>query len=666
VARAPAWELAASSSAKASFFASWTAVLALNLPRGAPRASRRRSRVLERLLFGPTLRPLPARTLVTDLQALIGRLGTRVHHLALAVGLLVMSAFMLNGYAHDSPTEDELTHLVRGIAYWRGADTRLSYAHPPLGNAWTALPVAWDAGNPDIDRLKGWNSATAATITRAYVDKDYGYARAQLMRSRLAAMAIGLLLVTYVYYFCLSLFGWRTALATLVLLTFNPVLIAQCRYVTTDPPAMLGFTVAVGELIRYLRGVRFGALRVGLALSLAMLTKYSGLTLAPVVLVATLVCCVRALGIFREQPLTRRLQRLFKDGAIVVACVLFCINAAYRFDLTGMQVGEILDRKEPSYWVSAKYPKLLERFTPLPKLPRALPVPLPYTYLFGIAGIRGHSEGGFNSYFWGQQLKKAPPSYYPVMLAIKNPPALIVFLLAAAVLFAVRRRLSLAGWVMAAATASFLLVASRSNLAMGVRHLLPVIPFLTVLAARAFDQLWLLYPAEAAHWALGALLSSTVASGLSAGPDYLGYFNVFAGGRKAGHLISIYGEDWGQDRERLAALVRARKLEPLYYNPQTALRAQEAKFLRLKYRPLRCGTRVEGAWVALHALTYRTQDMARCYPFLKGREPDITVNHHIYLWNIPKSVASPPAPSPEAKPDEVRPEGKSDGLPEEN
>ncbi len=601
------------------------------------------------------------RTVVTGLRALIGRLGNRVQHVALGLGLLVMSALMLNGYAHDSPTEDELTHMVRGIAYWRGADTRLSYAHPPLGNAWTALPVPWDAGNPDIDRLKGWKPATAATITRAYVDKDYGYAREQLMRSRLAAMAVGLLLVAYVYYLCLSVFGWRTALASLVLLTFNPVLIAQCRYVTTDPPAMLGFAVAVGELIRYLRGARFGALRVGLGLSLAMLTKYSGLTLAPVVLLSAVVCCVRARGVFAEQPMKRRLLRLARDAGIVVACVLFCVNAAYKFDLTGMKVGEILERREPTYWVSSKYPKLLERFTPLPKLPRALPVPLPYTYLFGIAGIRGHSEGGFNSYFWGHQLKKAPPSYYPVMLAIKNPPALLAFLGAAGVLLIVRRRLSLAAGVLSFGIAAFLLVASRSNLAMGVRHLLPVIPPLTVLAARAFDQLWLRYPVPAVRWALGGLLGSTAVSGLSAGPDYLGYFNVLAGGRESGHRISIYGEDWGQDRERLVDLVREKKLEPLYYNPQTQLRAQEVKFLGLKYRPLRCGTRIEAGWVALHALTYRTNDLARCYPVLVGREPDLTVNHHIYLWNIPKSPAHADAAAPnptELKPDDGRPEAR--------
>ncbi len=612
----------------------------------------------------PSSGPRSAQTLVSGFRALLDRFGSRLQHVALGLGLLVMSAMMLNGYSHDSPTEDELTHMVRGIAYWRGSDTRLSYAHPPLGNAWTALPVAWDAGNPDVERLKGWKPATAATITTSYVDKNYGYARAQLMRSRLAAMAVGLLLVTYVYYFCLSIFGLRTALVALVLLTLNPVLIAQCRYVTTDPPAMLGFSIAVGELIRYLRGARLGALRVGLGLSLAVLTKYSGLTLVPVALLAAIICCALGRGIFSALPWKARSLRLARDAALIAGCALFCINLAYKFDLTGLNVGEILDRKEPTYWVSSKYPHLMQRFTPLPKLPRALPVPLPYTYLFGIAGIRGHSEGGFTSYFWGKQLRKAPPSYYPVMLAIKNPPSLVLLLAAAGVLLAVRRRLSLPAWVLSGAIAAFLLVASRSNLAMGVRHLLPVIPPLTLLASRAFVLLWTSYPSELVRMSLAVLLGSSGVSALRAGPDYLGYFNVFAGGRKAGHLISIYGEDWGQDRERLVDLVREKKLQPLYYNPQTQLRAREVRFLGLKYRPLRCGTHVEGGWVALHALTYRTQDMSRCYPFLVGREPDMTVNFHIYLWNIPETERAPERIEP--TPDEGKPEPRPDGPPDEN
>jgi 4-amino-4-deoxy-L-arabinose transferase-like glycosyltransferase len=580
---------------------------------------------------------------------MLGGVSKRLHHLVLLVALVVMSLLMLRGYSEDSPTEDELTHMVRGIAYFRGSDTRLSYAHPPLGNAWTALPVAWDAKNPEIDKLKGWRSATASTTTKAYVDKDYGYARAQLMRSRIAGMAVGLMLVAYVYYFCLSLFGLRTALAALALLTLNPVLIAQCRYVTTDPAAMLGFSVAVGELVRYLLGARFGVVRVALGLSLAMLTKFSGVTLVPFSLLVTVVCCATGQGIFANQPLKRRLLRLAQHAAIVLAGILFCVNLAYKFNDTGMSVGEVLDRKEPSYWVSNKYPNLFERYTPLPSLPRALPLPVPYSYMFGIAGIRGHSDHGFTSYFWGEKLKKAPPSYFPVLLAIKNPPALVLLLLAAAFLFVRRRKLSLASWILTCSVATFLFVATRSNLAMGVRHVLPIIPPLSILAARAFDLLWSQSPSQPLRVALGLTLGSLPVSALTAGPDYLGYFNLFAGGRKGGHQISVYGEDWGQDRQRLAELVKARKLEPLYYVPQTAMRAQEMRYLGMRYRTLRCGTRVSDAWVAMHALTYRTHDLPRCYPYLVGRAPDLDVNDHVLLWKIPKLGDVPEAGKREAE-----------------
>jgi hypothetical protein len=272
--------------------------------------------------------------------------------------------------------------------------------------------------------------------------------------------------------------------------------------------------------------------------------------------------------------------------------------------------------------------------------------------MFGIAGIRGHSDNGFTSYFWGEKLKKAPPSYFPVLLAIKSPPALILLLAAAAFLVLRKRNLSLTSWVLTGSVATFLFVASRSNLAMGVRHVLPIVPPLSILAARAFDVLWTQYPSQQLRVPLGLTLGSLLVSAVSAGPDYLGYFNLFAGGRKGGHLISVYGDDWGQDRKRLAELVKARKLQPLYYVPQTAMRAQEMRYLGVHYRTLRCGMRVSDAWVALHALTYRTHDLERCYPYLVGRAPDLDVNDHVLLWKIPKLGDAPDA----AKRDAERPD----------
>ncbi len=590
---------------------------------------------------------------------MLERLRAHAQHLALALALVTMSGLMLWGSRHESPTEDELTHMVRGIAYWQSHDTRLSYGHPALGNAWTALPVAFDANNPRIDSLKGWQTATAAKVAKAYVEQDYGRARAQLLRARLAAMALGLLLVSYVYYWCLSIFGLRTALVVLVLTAFNPVVIAQCRYVTTDPPAMLGFAIGVGELVRYLRGAKYSAYLMPLGLSLGLLTKYSGVILVPYALGTAAIVCGLGRGRFAGLTKKARWLGLAKDAGIAVVITTLCINVAYKFNDTGMSVGAILDKPEPQYWVSSRYDDLLERFTPLPKLPRALPIPVPYTYIFGIAGIRGHTTAGFTSFYWGEKVKKAPLSYFPVMLGIKNPPSLLLLLAAGLVLLVRRKRLSLESSAIAAGAAAFMLVATRSNLAMGVRHVLPVIPLLSILAGRSFEHCWELLPKLGQRYALCGLVGTTCISAVTAGPDFLGYFNLFAGGRKGGHRISIYGEDWGQDREKLADFVRERKLAPLYYDPMTATRALEAKYLKLPYKTLRCGMKVQGAWVAVHALSYRTRDLKKCYPFLRGRKVDLDVNDHIYLFKIPKAEKpqaeperAPAAPSASASPEE--------------
>jgi hypothetical protein len=577
-------------------------------------------------------------------------LRSHAHKLMLPVTLACMLLLMLRGSQQESPTEDELTHMVRGIAYWQAPDTRLSYGHPALGNAWTALPVAFDADNLRIDQLAGWESATAASVTKAYITKDYARARAQLMRCRFAAMVLGLLLVTYVFFWTRAIFGPLTALAAMVLVAFNPVVLAQCRYVTTDPPAMLGFVVAIGELVRYLRGARFSIVLMPLALSLGLLTKYSGVMLVPFALCAALVVCLTGRGRFSNLPGKQRFLELAKHAGIAAATVLLSINVVYKFNDTGLTVGEILEKPEPRYWVSSKYDDLMERFTPLPKLPAALPIPVPYTYLFGIAGIRGHTSSGFTSYFWGERIRKAPPIYFPVMLAIKNPEPLLLLLASGAALVVIRRRVSLATAVVAAGAAAFLALATRSNLAMGVRHVLPMIPLLCILAARTLDQLWHLAERRELQAALGAALAWNVVAGATAGPDYLGYFNLLAGGREGGHRISIYGEDWGQDRERFAKVVKERRLSPLYYDPMTSTRALEAKHLDIRYKTLRCGMQPSAAWVAVHALSYRTRDLSRCYPFLAGRTPDIEVYNHIYVFWIPKqsepqSSEKPPTPT---------------------
>lgn len=579
---------------------------------------------------------------------------------ALVIGGMLFLA--TRGYRDDSPTEDEWAHTIRGISYWQQNDTRLHYAHPPLGNAITGLAAGLDPANPRVTETKRWKDANVGLIALEYIQKDYPRAREQLFRTRLVVMGLGAVLAAYVFYFCLSFFGFPTAAAALFLVAFNPTVIAQARYVTTDLPMACMTAIAVGEFIRYLtgRGGRASVVLMPIAASAALLTKHSGALLLPMFLVIGLVAAVRGAGRFAGRPLRSRLGRLGVHSLIAGVIVLFSMNAAFKFDRTFMSVEEILAAPEPQYQVSSGYKnQLLEKLTPLPRLPQKLRLPVPYTYIFGVACVSALNKGGFPSYFMGKPMQKGHIAYFPMLLAIKNPPGLLALLLVGVFLLRGRlRRLSLPVVVVASVAGLFLLASMRSHLNMGVRHALPIVPLLSILGGRAFGVAWeLAGERESLRLLLAGAAGSTLASAALAAPLYLGYFNFLAGSSEHAHDISIYGEDWGQDRAAFARFVKERNIAPLYYDTQTETRKTEIDHFKVQYTPLRCKTTPRPhSWVGIHALVVKRGKNGKCNKWLKGLTPVVRIHEHVYLYWIgdppPKGARGRPAPPPPPEPDE--------------
>ncbi|WP_437633237.1 ArnT family glycosyltransferase [Sorangium sp. So ce854] len=559
--------------------------------------------------------------------------------------LLAMLGLLQWGHRDDSPTEDEWAHLTRGIAWWQTSDVRLNYAHPPIGNAIAAIPVAFMEGNTHVASLRHWKDANIGRVALAYIKQDYARAREQLFQSRLMIMLMAAGLAAYVWSWSRSFWGERAALAALVLVAFNPTIIAQGRYVTTDLPAGLATMLAVGEFARYVSGRagRWSLVTMTLAIGAAAGTKYSGLLLVPILGAIGVFLAATGRGRFEGKPAARRFGELGLHALVAGAVLLLVINAAYKFDDTGMSVRDILAAPEPQYQVSYRYKQhLMEKHSILRFLPMDMRIPLPYTYLFGMAAVTALNAGGFTSYFLGEAIRIGHWAYFPVMLLIKNPPATVLLLLAGAALALRRVRSvstrSLSVEVIAVGASSALLLASfmRANLNMGVRHAMPIMPLLAVLAARAFDRLWTLTASRRpAQLALAGFVASTALSALLAAPHFLGYFNLFVGGALGGYKISIYGEDWGQDRAALARYAKEHDIQPLYYNYMSETRRLEWEYFRVPYKRFSCESVPRpGSWVALHALTIKTAP-AKCYKQLRGREPDVKINNHIYLYRIP-------------------------------
>jgi hypothetical protein len=549
---------------------------------------------------------------------------------------------------HDSPTEDEWAHLVRGISYWQNRDMRVHVQHPPLANAFDAIPTLFDRDNPRTAEMPTWKNGYPPA--GEYIKVDYARARGQLMRCRYMAVLFLIGLAAYSFFFCESFFGWPTAACALLLIAFNPTLLGQARYVATDLPAASLWMVGVGEAIRYLASrSKWPLLTMPLGLAGAVLVKHSGVLLIPMVVLVALVVAVLGRGRFAGLSPGRRVFLWLAHFALAGLIVVFSINAVYKFDRTLLTVREFLEEPEQKHWTTSGYHgKFLEQRTLLPKLPQGLRIPLPHPYLFGLFTIEEHNRRGYPTYFMGASSTDGNAGYFPVLLLVKNPLSLIVLLGVGCVLLFRVRRLSLPSAVLLAISGLFLAALLKSNLNMGIRHALPVIPLLSVLGARAFARLPELLSGQPLV-ALRVVGLGSVLSALSCVPHFLGFFNLLAFGR--GPQIAVVGDDWGQDREDFVRFAQAHALSPLYYYTETGTRKLEVDYLGLRYKELGCRTRLPpGAWAALHLqYVYRWRG-THCAAWLANLEPTYVINQNINIYHLPAAAGSAPPPPERERP----------------
>ncbi len=563
----------------------------------------------------------------------------RTQSTAIAVAgliLLTMATLLSWGYRDKSPTEDEWAHLTRGVAYYQGWDARLHYSHPPFANAVQGL-ASLGQDLPRMDQARYWKDADVGRVALQFIRSDYPRARDLLMRARVITMCFGLALAAYAFFWGFSLFGPLTGLLAMAFVAFNPTVLAQARYVTTDMAAGAMMTIAIGELSRFLAGNTGKATSwlVPVWLGLAAATKHTGTLLIPLFAVATVLFFFVAKGRYSQsRPAWWKLGLQILGGGLIA---WFVLSATYKFDNTFLPVAEFLEVPEPRHWTLGKdRGQVLELDTPLSSLPSWMPIPFPQVYVVGLASVRRHNARGFRSYFMGEPRKLGHPGYFPLMMLIKNPPAMLFGLLAGLAWWVRTRRRPSAAVVCVAGMASVLLASMmNSNLIMGVRHALPIVGLLTLLAGRGaalvLESLGKNIAILTAAW-----IGATAGSAVLAAPFYLGYFNFLAGGRDAGHEISIYGEDWGQDRVYLARYVEEHELSPFYYNPMTPTRLEEVRYLGLDSLPLGCNTTPPpGSYAALHALSFKTTTRD-CWRWRHGLEPIAHINNHIYIWKIPQ------------------------------
>jgi 4-amino-4-deoxy-L-arabinose transferase-like glycosyltransferase len=562
---------------------------------------------------------------------------------ALAVVLIAsFGALLVASMLEESPVTDEPVHLTRGLAYWWAPDARLSYAHPPLGNAFAALPIARTEPPVDMGRLTGFERGEVEAVGQSMIEPHYEERRAWFFEARIGVAILALALAIYLYGFCFVTWGPRVALASLFFFATFPTIIAHGRLVTTDMPVTLAMFVALGELTSFLRGrgrVHFVICAVMTGVALA--TKYSAIALLPIATVLLFGAALFKQGRFRFTHVSIALASALGMVVLLVLSAWLTINLAYRFEDTCLTVGEMLKRPEPINAITAGYQGNLLEKTAVGRLPRDLVVPIPYSYVLGFSSVAVHADHGHSTTFFGVKTTGGDWRYFPVLLAIKTP-ALMLLALAAGLVVWVRRRFRARGSTLAMIwfVGAIVFLATRSSLNIGVRHVLPAMPVMAVLAGivsvAAFDRM----RARALRHAVFGGLAIAHAAGLAwCFPDYVSDFNLLVGGRERGERVSIVGEEWGQDMVRLGRLLKENQITSVLYTPDGYTAKNELELFDVEMSQLDCGMRQpRGRWVAINMRSLaRNRDA--CFPWTEGRTPDLRVGGHIYVY-----APEPPRP----------------------
>jgi hypothetical protein len=457
-----------------------------------------------------------------------------------------------------APTYDEQNHVTRGISVLRTGDYRLCFHHPPLANLLEALPVAWrgDHGfTTDMEAWKTlgiWQAARTTIWSRA---ADGAYHGVELIRlARLPVLLFTLGLGVLIFLWSRALFGPWGGVISLALFAFDPTMLAHGGLATTDMAAACTILLGLYLLRGYLTAPGRGRLLwAGVGLGLALTAKFSGLVLVPIIGLVLLLLALKpeADGLsaaWAAHPWFRRVGQ-----ALVVCALLGLIGAGVVWGMYG-------------FHVEARGAKPGQPVSDQASLSQRLPVPA-MQYFRGLKTVKAESKG-HPAYLLGQGRSGGRGwwYYFPVAMAVKLPLTALLLLVGGVLLLAVpavRARLSRRdGLLLLIPVGVFLLMAFGMKMNLGVRHVLPIFPFLMILAGG-----WAVLPVRGAMLpaALAVVLGLQTASVGTAFPNFLSYFNEAAGGARDGYRYLVDSNlDWGQDLARLAEAQQRLKLKPLY------------------------------------------------------------------------------------------------------
>ena len=556
------------------------------------------------------------------------------------------SAFLI---VSNSAISDEVAHIVSGYDYVKNGIFDMNLEHPLLVKQWAALPLTVMKlkfpPNPERNEARDpW------TIGRSFLFELGNNADSMIITARAALLPLGIVLIVVLFLWSDRLFGPGPALLTALLASLIPDLVVHSTFVTTDVPLAVFFFFTFYFLWRYDKfRAKSSLYAAGIVAGLALSSKFSAILIFPMFYgYAALVSrdpaenhvsfikrdWILPLLIF-PMAVTHRLSALiflppflaslFSPYLPVISqAQKVRIALAARILLTLISLIFLVAAVvyfNPHYWS--------EKFRP-------------YKLLFrGWAIFRGHSTAAEHvGFLFGEYSGKGWWYYYVIAMLVKIPvPALIAMGTGVLGVSLSKSILVREKYFIFIPPLFFFLIASFANTVnIGVRHILPVYPFLLLASGWFFRQILSARPLLLKLGSLLFLFGWLSYGAYSRFPHYVSSFNELAGICGGGdQILSDSNISWGQDLKRLRNHLEAHPVGTvrtlLQFNTDSEMDYYGLPHMQ-GYDDLK--QRVSG-WYAMDVFTHQGLIREPEFQWLREIKPAHKIGGSIYLFNIEAS-----------------------------
>lgn len=476
--------------------------------------------------------------------------------------VVILALEMWLSIRHLSQTFDESAHMYSGMVYWQQGDFGVNPEHPPLVKLLATIPLLrLGAKTPALtDGFFRFASGSGGVqFLYAYDVEKF------LFRSRVAASLLTLLLAVLVFAAAQEMFGAEAALLALLILVFEPNILANGALVTTDIGATCGIFAVGYFFYRYAKKRTMARLvTCGVVTGLALASKHSVLFVFPLFILFALVEVFlqpsTSQSSSEPQPYLSQIARW--SGSIAVVCLISVtvLWSFYGFRYHARPGSLHMNPPLETYVQQLSHPWQARATIALSRSHL-----LPESYVYGFSDLEIISQQGRPTFILGKLYGTGRWFYFPAAFLIKTTLGflllLVLLIFAKNLRDAEKRREVL---YLALPALIYFGITTISRLDIGFRHLLPIIPFLIVLiAAGAWG---LIQQSRSWAYVVAALLLLHIASSLHAYPYYLSYSNEAWGGPKNTHkFISDASVGWGSSLKAVHEYIAAHHITNCWF-----------------------------------------------------------------------------------------------------